>query len=546
MSEEPTITVSEGGFELPVVEVLTGRGVVFGKSGSGKSNSVGVIAEELLEQGFPLCIVDADGEHYGLKEEYELLHVGGDPEVDVQIGPEHAEQLASVMLDEDVPVILDISGFIDESDAHELVERVISRLFSMEKKAKKPFPVFIEEAHEVVPETNHPDSTAKTIIKAAKRGRKHGLGVVAASQRPAEVKKSFATQSSWSVWHKLEWKQDTDVVKEVINREYAEAVQDLDTGEAIIKADWMDDVRVVQFRRKHTFDAGATPGLDEFTTPELKGVSEQIIDQLQSVTEEQAAEDEEVDQLREEVERLRAERDQLERELEQVGSGGDSGADPEKVKTLSNRLESVREERDQLETAVAEYESELADAESTIGEQRDRIESLERDVSSLRDRIETARGALGADVDSEVSEMRDRIEQLEAENERLREQAGQGGGSVIPENADYLDFVQHDAVQDALDKAKEEDRRPGYLGDILAAIIDENGAVTYDEIAKRKGVSTTGNIGTAATTLESFGIVEKTKVDGKTAVDLNVEGVQEIIENLKKRERAEEIKESYL
>ncbi len=71
-----------------------------------------MIAEELLDAGFPLLIVDTDGEYYGLKEEYEMLHAGADEECDIQIGPEHAEQMATLALEENVPVILDVSGYL--------------------------------------------------------------------------------------------------------------------------------------------------------------------------------------------------------------------------------------------------------------------------------------------------------------------------------------------------------------------------------------------------------------------------------------------------
>ncbi|MEF8905916.1 MAG: LAGLIDADG family homing endonuclease, partial [Haloarculaceae archaeon] len=40
------------------------------------SNSASVVAEKLLDGGYGLLIVDIDGEYYGLKEEYEILHVG--------------------------------------------------------------------------------------------------------------------------------------------------------------------------------------------------------------------------------------------------------------------------------------------------------------------------------------------------------------------------------------------------------------------------------------------------------------------------------------
>ena len=85
--------------ELPVEEILTGRAFVTGKSGSGKSNTGGVVCEQLLERDHPLLIVDIEGEYYSLKENYEVLHVGADDEVDLRVGPEHAEKLASLTLE---------------------------------------------------------------------------------------------------------------------------------------------------------------------------------------------------------------------------------------------------------------------------------------------------------------------------------------------------------------------------------------------------------------------------------------------------------------
>ena len=110
MPETESITVAEvsdgpGGagrpgtpVDLPVVELLTGRGFITGKSGSGKSNTASVVAEKLLDNGFGLLIVDIDGEYYGLKEEYEILHAGADDECDIQVTTDHAEKIASLAL----------------------------------------------------------------------------------------------------------------------------------------------------------------------------------------------------------------------------------------------------------------------------------------------------------------------------------------------------------------------------------------------------------------------------------------------------------------
>jgi len=153
---EETITVGETqngtDVELPVVDLLTGRGFVTGKSGSGKSNSASVIAEKILDRGYSLLAVDIDGEYYGLKEEYEILHVGADEECDLRVGVQHAEKIAELALGQNVPIILDISSFLDESDARELLTEVTKQLFVKGKKMKQPFLMLVEEVHEYIPE----------------------------------------------------------------------------------------------------------------------------------------------------------------------------------------------------------------------------------------------------------------------------------------------------------------------------------------------------------------------------------------------------------
>ena len=101
--DDEQIPLDEGGdTSLPAVEVLTGREFITGKSGSGKSNTASVVVEELLDRQFPVLIVDTDGEYYGLKEEFEILHVGADEECDLQVDPEHAAKLADLALEQHV------------------------------------------------------------------------------------------------------------------------------------------------------------------------------------------------------------------------------------------------------------------------------------------------------------------------------------------------------------------------------------------------------------------------------------------------------------
>ncbi|ELY35243.1 hypothetical protein C496_23713 [Natronorubrum tibetense GA33] len=67
---------------------------------------------------------------------------------------------------------------------------------------------------------------------------------------------------------------------------------DLRDGEAFVQADWNASIDRVQFTRKRTFDAGATPGLEEFERPDLKSVSEDLVDDLEEInTHEQRRQD---------------------------------------------------------------------------------------------------------------------------------------------------------------------------------------------------------------------------------------------------------------
>jgi hypothetical protein len=316
------ITVGAEGQQVPLMDVLGGRGFVTGKSGAGKSNTASVFAEELLECGLSLCIIDADGEYYGLKEEYELLHAGAGKRCDVQVGPGDAGRLAKLALAENVPVILDLSGYLEESQARETVSNLAMELFAREAEHRKPFLLLVEEVHEFLPQGSGLDEAGETLLRIAKRGRKRGLGLLGLSQRPAAVDKDFITQCDWLVWHRLTWKNDTDLVRNLLGSDWADVVEDLDDGEALMQADWNDGIEQMRFRRKRTFDAGATPGLDDVDRPSLQSVDEKILAAFEDDSDASAADDPE--QLKEELDEKREKIAELEQRLDEVASRDDA------------------------------------------------------------------------------------------------------------------------------------------------------------------------------------------------------------------------------
>jgi hypothetical protein len=273
MAERERIVVSEDGLSLPVIEVLTGRGAIFGKSGSGKSNTASVVVEELLEKGFPVLIVDIEGEYATLSERYEVVTVGDGDDYDHQLFEIDPGNVVDFCLDQHRPVVIDISEVLEIERAERVITDVLKLLFSREKHENKPFLVIVEEVHEFLPQQGGLDDIGEMLIRVAKRGRKRGLGLLGMSQRPASVDKNFITQCDWLVFHRLTWENDTRVVKSILGSDYAEDVKDLGTGSAYLMADWEEDIRRVQFRRKRTEDAGDTPSLRaserrDLTSPE--------------------------------------------------------------------------------------------------------------------------------------------------------------------------------------------------------------------------------------------------------------------------------------
>jgi len=573
-------TVDGKPYRLPVEDVLTGRAFVTGKSGSGKSNTASVVAEELLERGHPFLVVDVDGEYHGLKQEYELLHVGATERCDLQVGPEHAEKIAELALDQDVPIVLDVSGFVDGAVADALVENVAEALFRREQEARRPFLLVVEEVHEYIPQQGGLDDVGETLIRIAKRGRKRGLGVAGISQRPADVKKDFITQCDWLVWHRLTWENDTDVVKRVVGGDYAAAVEDLGDGEAFVQADWSEaDVERVQMRRKRTVDLGATPGLDDVERPELKSIGEDLVAELEEISAEEERrrdriaeleatideKDERIAELEDEVERLRTADETIDLLTSRIkatadGEGVETAPDElqerleeknERIRDLEAEVDDLQAERDTLQERVDELEAEV----ERLGGIEDRVAEAEQ----IEQQLDEAREVLGVDAQEtaprnapdDVEDLRadlataqETIQDLKAENERLRERAEQSGDELQP-LSDYQAFLEDDDVQAVVEEAKDEEYPAAkYHKGILAAILDEGGPVPYEEIADRLGASRTNEVSSAATTLESLKVVTKEKRDGQTYVDLNVDGLNEVREAAARRRKTEELMDS--
>ncbi|WJI09298.1 DUF87 domain-containing protein [Methanobacterium sp. CWC-01] len=298
---------------------------VLGITGSGKTNTSAVILEEMLKYKYPMTIVDIDGEYWGLKEQFELLVVGKSKNVDFEVNVEHARQIAEISISKNIPVILDISGFLYE-DTYQFLLNYMEEIWDLAGKFRKPYEIVLEEAHEFIPQGTRND-LKEIFTRIALRGRKRGLGIIILSQRSAKVEKDVLTQAEMVFLHKVIHPSDIKVYKEILPvtaKEVSILISKLKVGDCIFYFE--NNYDLIHVRLRDTFHAGFTPSLKTVKTPKLKLVSDEILKSLQNLTKAKIKEKSEIDRLKTKVNDLEAklaERDdhiqKLESDIETLG-----------------------------------------------------------------------------------------------------------------------------------------------------------------------------------------------------------------------------------
>jgi hypothetical protein len=264
-------TVGQGRpLALPPVAV-TQTFVVFGKRGSGKSNAGVVLAEEMYRIGAPFVALDPVGHWWGLKAKGDgsdglPVYVFGGPNADLPLEPTAGGLMADVAVDHRIPMVLCLKGFSGAERAR-FVTDFAERLL---KRNELPLHIFLEEADAYCPQ--RPMKGEERMLGAIDRlvrwGRQSGLGCTAITQRSAKINKDVTTQAEVLVAFRTLGPQDRDAIDAWIKyheagarrQEVLESLATLSDGEAWIwSPEWLEFFGRVQWRRRGTFDAGATP-----------------------------------------------------------------------------------------------------------------------------------------------------------------------------------------------------------------------------------------------------------------------------------------------
>jgi len=266
---------------------------MLGMRGSGKSNAAVVLAEEFYKQGIPWIALDPKGDWWGIKSSadgkgpgLEVVVFGG-PHADVALDPTaHAGvELADVLVSEGLTCIVDMSGWT-RSGRIEFLAGLARREGFLDRLYRKHLPehgtchLFMEEAHDYLPQQARGE-IGKLIDVASKfqtEGRNRGWGCSVISQRSARVHNDVLTQVDILLAFRTVAPPDRDAIEKWVKhhgvaRELVASLQELEDGECWLwSPDWLRKelpadaketigagVRRIRFRRRETFDSGATP-----------------------------------------------------------------------------------------------------------------------------------------------------------------------------------------------------------------------------------------------------------------------------------------------
>ena len=316
--------------KLPLTrDRLRGASVtILGRKGTGKSNTLAVFMEELLERRVPLVIVDPQDEYYTLGQEYDLIVAGRTAHALISLDPLKAGALAEFSLTHNFPVVLSLRKYTAE-ERFTLLRLYFERLWALEEDMRKPYFVLLEEAHTYLPQVGTTPVFA-ILSEIFLQGRKNGLGTILATQRSQKIHKDTISQSEIYLLHKVSHPKDIEVYEDLLPRPSKEirAMNSwLRKGSAI--ALYEDEtlpedvpsevVQVVWIRPQRTYHAGATPTFEQEETLALRQLDAALVQELQRLlAEEESGESDEVRLLRRQIATLSDERARQEEVLAQL------------------------------------------------------------------------------------------------------------------------------------------------------------------------------------------------------------------------------------
>jgi hypothetical protein len=367
-------------------EAVTSTMAILAKKGAGKTYTGSVIAEEMLDNGIQVVIIDATGAWYGLKSSadghgpgYPVAILGGD-RADVPLEHTAGEVTAEAIVEGGFSCILDLSGF-SKSKVFQFMAPFLATLYLRNKHAMH---LFVDEADIYAPQKTWGSEDAKCLgamQDVVRRGRIKGIGITMITQRAQVLNKDVLTSTDILFALRMNHQLDLKAIREWVNAkadpalaaEMESSLPSLPTGDAWVWAPELDIFARTTVRKRKTFDSSATPKPGQrkqvpkvFAPIDLEKLGERI---KATVAEKQAND----------PRALKARILELERgALNNDGLAGKALAD-------------LRQQASEAELRIERMRNY---AQEVIGEAKACVDNLQANASELLDSIKDARGRM--------------------------------------------------------------------------------------------------------------------------------------------------------
>ena len=384
-----------------------GRIFITGKSGSGKSYTMGVLCEEFLKKGIPVVILDRHGEYGSLKVAGEDLPEGESEFVDRiiefsdlkknkggDIDIEYLFSLSSAdIVSPNLCTIVNLNGLALEVQ-ETIAGKLLKKLYESSTTRKiPPFYLFLDEAHLFAGKKQ--TETCEVVKLFAQEGRKFGANIVIGTQRPQLLDTTIRAQAGTWVVHNLSDIRDIGITissAEDLSNENKSDISGLDKGEAIICGEAVKGIPLfVKIRSRRTKHGG---------------VSFNPLDFLSGST---------VDELQKRKERI---------------LGGKSADELEIGKSMYQEMMEPKKAGDYLDEIAA---------------LKVRIKDLEDEVSRLKEKVADVKEGKNIPLiatDEVVEELQTEIEVWKEKYNYLKEMAEKGEGDMIPLTEDTEELLE--------------------------------------------------------------------------------------------------------
>lgn len=257
--------INLGTIKMPL-NAATKTFAILAKRGAGKSYTAAVLAEEFFKVGVPFVVFDPIDIWWGLrlaangKEKGLPIVVFGVENADIPLTRDMGRDIARAVVKENVSCVISTYGMPKVAQRH-LIAEFAEELLNINRT---PRHVFIEEAHEYVPQrvTGAMGRTFAAVEALVVMGRNKGIGVTLINQRAATVNKDVLTQLDTLLAFRNVAPQDRKALKEWVEAHSAEgdfekfmkSLPSLPTGEGWVwSPEFLGTFEKIKIRKRETF-----------------------------------------------------------------------------------------------------------------------------------------------------------------------------------------------------------------------------------------------------------------------------------------------------